>query len=119
MEESIQDILQRVVKALDDKRAEEITVLDMQGISILTDYNVIAHGNSDRQVKAIADGVLDEASKGKIEVKRVEGKNSSRWILIDLGLIVVHIFSEEERGFYNLEGLWTEANLVNVSPWLG
>lgn len=110
--------LEMAVRACDDRRAEDIVALDMQGISILTDYNVITHGNSNRQIGAIAQGVLDEAQKNGIEVKRIEGKGSNRWILIDLGDVVVHVFSQEERDFYQLESLWTEATLVNVSEWL-
>lgn len=118
MTNTAKETLEIVVKACDDRRAEDIVALDMQGLSILTDYNVITHGNSNRQIGAIAQGVLDDAQEKGIEVKRVEGKGSNHWILIDLGDVVVHVFNQEERDFYQLESLWTEATLVNISEWL-
>lgn len=118
MTKTIQDVLELVVRAADDKRALDIMALDMKGISLLADYNVITHGNSDRQISAIAQGVLDSVSEQGIEVKRVEGKESSKWILIDLGDVIVHIFNQEERDFFKLEKLWTEAADVDISKWI-
>jgi len=113
-----EETLEIVVKACDDRRAEDIVALDMQGVSILTDYNVITHGNSDRQIGAIAQGIIDDAQENGIDIKRIEGKGSNRWVLIDLGNVVVHVFNQEERNFYQLESLWTEANLVNIAKWI-
>ena len=107
-----QEILELVVKAADSKRAEDIVALDVQKVSLLADYFVICHGNSDKQVQAIANEIIDEAHKNQVEVKRVEGKETARWILIDLGDVVVHAFHGEEREFYNLEKLWSDAPLV-------
>ncbi len=110
-----QEILELVVKAADSKRAEDIVALDVQKVSLLADYFVICHGNSDKQVQAIANEIIDEAHKNQVEVKRVEGKETARWILIDLGDVVVHAFHGEEREFYNLEKLWSDAPLVNLT----
>ena len=109
------NILELVVKAADSKRAEDIVALDVTQVSLLADYFVVCHGNSDRQVMAIAEEVVDVAQKNKIEVKRVEGKESARWVLIDLGDVIIHVFYGEERDFYNLEKLWSDAPLVNIS----
>lgn len=108
-------ILEIAVKAADDKRAEDIVGLDVRGISVLADYFVICHGNSDKQVLAIANEVVDKMAEHHVEIKRVEGKDSARWILVDLGDVIVHVFHAEEREFYNLEKLWSDAPLVNLT----
>ncbi|MGX4686598.1 ribosome silencing factor [Vagococcus sp. JNUCC 83] len=107
-------MLELVVKAADDKRAENIVGLNVSNVSLLADYFVICHGNSDKQVLAIAKEIIDEAYKHNVDVRRVEGKESARWILIDLGDVIVHVFYGEEREFYNLEKLWSDAPLVNL-----
>lgn len=107
-------LLQIAYKALDDKRAEDIVVLNMQGISLLADYFIICHGNSDRQAQAIAREVQEKARENGYEVKRVEGFDSARWILVDIGDVVVHIFHRDERTFYNLERLWGDAPQIDA-----
>lgn len=113
-----EEVLELVVKAGDDKRAVDILALDMKGISLLADYNVVMHGNSDRQIGAIAQGIVDEAEENGVEVRRIEGKDSAKWILIDLGDVVAHVFNQEERDFFKLESLWTEATSVDISQWI-
>lgn len=102
------------VKAADDKRAEDIVALDVSKVSLLADYFIICHGNSDKQVLAIAKEIVDEAYKNELVVKRVEGKESAKWVLIDLGDVICHVFYGEEREFYNLEKLWSDAPFVNI-----
>lgn len=109
------NILELVVKSADSKRAEDMVALNVKEVSLLADYFVVCHGNSDKQVLAIANEVISEAQKNQVEVKRVEGKESARWILIDLGDVVVHVFHNDEREFYNLEKLWSDAPLVNLT----
>ena len=108
------ELLSLVAKAADDKRAEDVIALDMKGISLVADYFMICHGNSDRQVQAIARGIKEQANEHEIEVKRLEGFNEARWILIDLGDVVAHVFHKDERGYYNLERLWGDAPLVSL-----
>lgn len=107
-------LLQLAYKAADDKHAEDIVVLNMQGISLLADYFMICHGNSDRQVQAIAREIQEKAQENGYEVKRMEGFDSARWILVDLGDVVAHIFHKDERVFYNLERLWGDAPQLDV-----
>ena len=107
-------LLQLAYKAADDKHAEDIVVLNMQGISLLADYFMICHGNSDRQVQAIAREIQEKAQENGYEVKRMEGFDSARWILVDLGDVVAHIFHKDERVFYNLERLWGDAPQLEV-----
>ncbi|WP_028273803.1 ribosome silencing factor [Atopococcus tabaci] len=118
MEATPEKVLEMVVKSADDKRAEDIMAMDMKGISVLADYFVVMHGNNERQIGAIADGILDESEKMGAVVKRVEGKDSANWILIDLGDVIVHVFSQEEREFYNLEKLWSDAENVDLSSMI-
>lgn len=98
-------ILKIAAEACDDKRAEDIIALNMQGISLVADYFLICHGNSDKQVQAIAREIKDQAEENGIDVKKMEGFDEARWVLIDLGDVVVHVFHKEERGYYNLEKL--------------
>jgi len=102
-------LLNIVFKAADDKRAEDPVVLNMQSISLLADYFVICHANSERQVQAIAKEIQESAGKAGYTLKRMEGFDTGRWVLIDLGDVVAHVFHREERGYYNLERLWGDA----------
>ncbi|SDJ73426.1 ribosome silencing factor [Alkalibacterium thalassium] len=112
------ELLEYVVKSADDKLAQEILALDMKEVSLLADYFVIMHANNNRQLDAIAQSILEAAEKNQQPVKRVEGKDQGKWILIDLGDVIIHLFNEEEREFYKLERLWSDAERVDVSGWL-
>ncbi|MBW3113037.1 ribosome silencing factor [Bacillus sp. AFS015802] len=109
-----QNLVELAYKAADDKRAEDIVVLDMKGVSLIADYFLICHGNSDKQVQAIARELKDAAEEKGYTVKRLEGFDQARWILVDLGDVVAHVFHKEERGYYNLERLWGDASFVEV-----
>ncbi|MCY9547328.1 ribosome silencing factor [Lysinibacillus xylanilyticus] len=107
-------LLQSAYKAIDDKHGEDIVVLNMQGISLLADYFIIAHGNSDRQVQAIARELQEIAEKEGFEIRRVEGFDAARWVLVDLGDVVAHVFHKDERAYYNLERLWGDAPQLDM-----
>ncbi|WP_407389582.1 ribosome silencing factor [Carnobacterium jeotgali] len=109
------ELVELVVKAADDKRAEDIVAMDVSKISILADYFIVMHGNSEKQVKSIAEEIIDKAEEAGIDVRRVEGRESSKWLLIDLGDVVVHVFHYSERSFYNLEKLWGDAPLIDIT----
>ena len=111
-------LLMTAVKAADDKRAEDIMVLNMKGISLIADYFIICHGNSDKQVQAIAREIREKAEEQGHVLKRMEGFDEARWVLIDLGDVVVHVFHREERSYYNLERLWGDAPIENVQSEL-
>lgn len=113
-----EELLESVVKAADGKMAKDIIALDMKNISIMSDYNVIAHASNSRLINAIADAVVEAGRENGYEAKNIEGKQAGNWLLIDLGAVIVHIFSEEERAHYQLEGLWSEAGNVDVADWL-
>ncbi|TYS66241.1 ribosome silencing factor [Bacillus infantis] len=112
-------LLDMAVKAADDKRAEDIVVLNMKGISLISDYFLICHGNSDKQVQAIAREMKEKSEELGYTVNRMEGFDEARWILVDLGDVVAHVFHKDERSYYNLERLWGDAPSVDVQSVLG
>jgi ribosome-associated protein len=111
---SNQELLKIAVKAADDKRAEDILALNMQGISLIADYFIICHGNSDKQVQAIAREIKEKAEEKGYDVRRMEGFDEATWILIDLGDVVAHVFHRDERSYYKLERLWGDAPLEDI-----
>ena len=95
-----------------DSKAKDVVVIDLQGLSFVTDYFVIASGESGIQVQSIAYYVKEEFEKKGIKLLRIEGYNEAQWVLLDFGEIVVHIFHKDARGFYNLERLWGDAPVI-------
>lgn len=96
-------------KAADDKQAEDIAVLDVSKLTNVARYFVIAHGNSDRHVRAIAQNISEELEKKKVRIWHLEGIDEGKWVLLDTGPVIAHIFYREVRDFYGLERLWGEA----------
>ncbi|MGX7176842.1 ribosome silencing factor [Enterococcus saigonensis] len=111
-------MLQTAVEAADSKHAQDIIALDVRDISLLADYFLICSANSERQINAIIDEVVEQEEKQGVAIKRIEGKDGAKWVLIDLGDVIVHVFSTSEREFYNLEKLWSDAPLVDLNAWL-
>jgi len=109
-----QELMKMIVDTLDDKKALNIVSLDLHNLSFVTDYYIICHGNSDRQVQALSDAVVERVEKAGYQVRGIEGVDTSRWILIDIGDVVVHIFHREDREYYNLERLWSDAKVVEL-----
>ena len=92
-----------------ERKAHDVVVLDLRGISTATDYFVIAGGTSDVQVKAIADHLVDELKKDGVRPEHIEGLRGGRWVLLDYVDFVVHVFHPQARDFYQLENLWGDA----------
>ncbi len=102
-------------EALDDKKGIDITVIDISQISVLADYFVIAGGSNEKQVKALAGNVEEEMAKEKISARHMEGYNASNWVLMDFGDIIVHIFNQDDRLFYDLERIWSDGKTVDIN----
>jgi ribosome-associated protein len=114
MERNTDEIMKFIANTADDKKAIDIKVLNLSGISILADYFIICSGKTNTQVKAIARSIIDDLEEEfEIEVRRKEGLDQSRWVLLDYADIIVHIFHQEEREFYELERLWGDAENVD------
>ncbi len=101
--------LQDAVRAAQDRKALELDVLDLKGVSSFTDFFLICSGTSTRHIQAISDAILNELEKSGISPTHVEGYSQAEWILLDYLDFVVHIFSERARRFYDLERLWKKA----------
>ncbi len=101
-----EQLCELVVEALEDLKARDIKVLDVRGKSSITDMMIVASGTSDRQVRALADSVIEKVKQHNIQPLGVEGQQAGEWIVVDLVDVVVHVMLPEIRDFYNLEKLW-------------
>ncbi len=110
------EIALAAAKALDDKRAKDIVALKVDEMTVITDYMVIATGRSVPQVKALAENVEEELAKHELFAKRREGLAEGRWCVLDYGDVMVHIFHEQDREYYQLERLWSDGtNALELS----
>jgi ribosome-associated protein len=107
------EILEKIVEVLKDKKALDISVIEIAKVSLLADYFIICSGTSTTHIKALSIEVEKILKEEDIMDRRTEGYANARWILIDIGEIVVHIFHKEEREFYDLERMWSEGKLTN------
>ena len=114
----VKTVLETAIQAIDGKKANNIVALDMQQVSLMADYFVIADAASNRQVQAIVTEVKDKIQEAGGEVKLIEGFQAADWVLIDLGDVIVHVFSTEQRDFYNLERLWHDAPYLDITELL-
>ena len=105
-------------QAMEDKKARDIRIIDISEISVLADYFLIASGSNKNQVQAMVDNVQEELHKAGFVPKQVEGYNSANWILLDYGDIIIHVFDEENRLFYDLERIWRDGKEVDVEEFL-
>lgn len=103
-----------MLRALASKKAQDVTVLDLRGLTVITDYFVIATASSPANTRAIVDAIDEAARDAGIKGLRPEGIGDSSWVLVDLGDVVVHVFDAEHRDFYQLERLWADAPRVPV-----
>ena len=108
------ELVKAIYNALDDRKGEDIRVLDISGVSVMADYFVIASGNNVNQVQAMADSVNEAMIANKLELKQTEGYGTGGWILMDYSDVVVHVFAKEDRLFYDLERIWRDGKEVDV-----
>jgi ribosome-associated protein len=106
------DLARRIVELAEDKKAADIVLLDLTGLTTVADYFVIASGGSERQLDAIAEGIVSGMRDEKVHAFGREGTAASHWVLVDFGSVIVHVFTPPERDFYQLERHWSEAKTI-------
>ncbi len=103
------------VAALEDRKAEDVKVIDIREVSTIADFFVIADGTNPNQIQAMREAADEALYKAGLKAKQVEGNRDSTWILMDYGDIIVHIFSKEDRLFYDLERIWRDGKVIDVT----
>ncbi|HIC93281.1 MAG TPA: ribosome silencing factor [Anaerolineae bacterium] len=106
------ELARTIIDAIAEKKGSDILLLDIRPVSLLADYFVICSGETERQIKAILDEVLERTKRAKVLPLHIEGEPPSGWVLMDYGSVIVHIFAPAERDYYRLEELWSDAPVV-------
>ena len=106
------ELAAKVFKALDDKKAEDVSVIDISEISVIADYFIVASANNQNHLMALQDAADEVMYKNGFHAKQVEGNRNSTWILLDYEDIIIHLFSAEDRLFYDLERIWKDGNFI-------
>ena len=106
------EVARKAVDVAEDKKAADIVLLDLAGVTTMADYFVICSGGSERQIQAIADGIVDALRAEGLRPIGREGEAASHWILVDFGSVIVHVFTPPERDYYELEKHWSEARTI-------
>jgi len=113
----VKEMATLVIQALEDKKAEDICVIDISEVSVLADYFIIAGGNNTSQIQALSDAVDEKLGKAGYPLKQIEGYQSANWILLDFGDIIVHVFDRENRLFYDLERIWRDGKKIDLEEF--
>ena len=111
----IKEYAQLAIQALEDKKAEDVRVIDISEVSTIADYFIIASGTNRSQMQALADNVEEKLGRAGLPLKQVEGYDGANWILMDYRDIIVHIFDKENRLFYDLDRIWRDGKLIDVN----
>ncbi|MBQ2287358.1 MAG: ribosome silencing factor [Lachnospiraceae bacterium] len=111
------EMTQLAIKAIEDKKGNDIKIIDIHEVSVIADYFIIASGSNPNQVKTLADNVEETLGRAGYDLRQTEGYGTASWILMDYNDIIVHIFSEEDRSFYDLERIWRDGKEVDVSEF--
>lgn len=110
----MENILRLVKNTLEDKKANEVTIIDIRELSCMADYFIIASGSNINQVHAMSDFVEEELQKNNMKPSHIEGYRNANWILMDYGDFIIHIFDEESREFYDLERIWKGGKVLDI-----
>ena len=105
-------MLKLIYQALEDKKGEDIVMIDISKVSVLADYFVICSAGNDSQIQALVDNVDEKMHENGYQIRQQEGRNSWTWVLLDYGDVIVHIFERENRSFYNLERIWNDGRRI-------
>ena len=110
----IETMIKTSVDALEDKKGEDIKVLDISEVSPIADCFILASGSNRSQVQALSDNVAEVLGRAGVDAKQVEGYETANWILLDFNDVIVHVFDQENRLFYDLERIWRDGKIVEV-----
>ena len=111
----VKEIVKTAYNVLDEKKAIDIKVIDISKISVIADYFIICGASNERQVKALAETVEDTLGRAGVSPKSVEGIQSANWVLMDYRDVIIHVFNQEQRLFYDLERIWTDGQSVEIT----
>ena len=109
------EIAKLAIAALEDKKAEDIKVIDISEVSVIADYFIIANGTNRSQIQTLSDHVEEILGKAGVPLKQVEGYDNANWILLDFRDVIIHIFDKENRLFYDLERIWRDGKLIETT----
>lgn len=112
------EMAKKAFEALEDKKAKDIRILDISAVSVLADYFLIASGSNRNQVQAMVDNVEEKLHEAGFAPRQVEGYQTANWVLLDYGDIIIHVFDEENRLFYDLERIWRDGSLIQAEDLL-
>lgn len=107
------EIAKLAIRALEDKKAEDIKVIDISEVSVIADYFIIANGTNRSQIQALSDHVEETLGRAGVQLKQMEGYDNANWVLLDFRDVIVHIFDRENRLFYDLERIWRDGRLTD------
>lgn len=111
--EQIKEMAQLAILALEDKKAEDVRVIDISEVSVIADYFIIASGSNRSQIQALSDAVEEKLGRSGYPAKQIEGYEGAAWVLLDFGDIIVHVFDKENRLFYDLERIWRDGKAID------
>lgn len=114
MDEKVRKMAELAISALEDKKGEEIRVLDISQVSVIADLFIIVGGSNKNQVQALCDNVTEKLGRAGFPENHIEGYDNGNWILIDFGDIIVHIFDKENRSLYDLERIWRDGKSIDI-----
>ena len=116
-ENKVKDMAALAIEALEDKKAEDIRVIDISQVSVIADYFIIANGTNKSQIQTLSDTVEEKLGKAGYFMKQKEGFRNANWVLLDFGDIIVHIFDKENRLFYDLDRIWRDGKVVDAEAF--
>lgn len=112
--EKVKKMAKITIEALEDKKAEDIKVIDISQVSVLADYFIIANGSNRSQIQALSDAVEEKLGRAGYPLRQIEGYDNASWVLLDFGDIIIHIFDRENRLFYDLERIWCDGKSMDA-----
>ena len=109
------EIAKLAITALEDKKAEDIKVIDISEVSVIADYFIIANGTNRSQIQTLSDHVEEVLGKAGVPLRQVEGYDSANWVLLDFHDVIIHVFDKENRLFYDLERIWRDGKMIEMA----